>query len=217
MSMSKRRARAVALQALYEVLVQEEPLDEALESAVKVHEAAPADEAEARRLIGEVQAHWPLERLEAAIDDGGDDEVRRLARAFLRHVGRIVALQVLYEVDSVAHRPREVLQHLSEDGRIPPAAIEFARSLVTGVLTHKTEIDAVLGRAAPAWPVEQIAVVDRNILRLAIYEILLDNKTPVRAAINEAVELAKTFGSDNSAKFVNGVLGSVSLSAAGHA
>ena len=72
------------------------------------------------------------------------------------------------------------------------------------------KIDKNIQSFAPAWPIEQIPVVDRNILRLAIFEILLDNKVTVKIAINEAVELAKTFGSDNSSKFVNGVLGSVS-------
>ena len=75
----------------------------------------------------------------------------------------------------------------------------------------KQEIDEVIRQKAPAWPLEQVAVVDRNILRLAIYEILIDNRVPVRAAINEAVELAKSFGGESSPKFVNGVLGSVSL------
>jgi len=79
------------------------------------------------------------------------------------------------------------------------------------VLEHQEEIDAVIRQKAPAWPLEQVAVIDRNILRLAIYEILIDNRVPVRAAINEAVELAKSFGGESSPKFINGVLGSVSI------
>ena len=86
----------------------------------------------------------------------------------------------------------------------------FAQELVNGVIQNKEEIDHNIQNFAPAWPIKQIPVVDRNILRLAIFEILLDNKVPVKVAINEAVELAKTFGSDNSPRFVNGVLGSVS-------
>ena len=76
---------------------------------------------------------------------------------------------------------------------------------------HRPDIDRLIQRKAPAWPLEQLAPVDRNLLRLAIYEVLFDNRVPVRAAINEAVELAKRFGSDSSPRFVNGVLGSVSL------
>jgi N utilization substance protein B len=78
------------------------------------------------------------------------------------------------------------------------------------VVERRAEIDAVIERTAPLWPAEQLAPVDRNILRIAIREFLVDNLTPVRAAINEAVELAKSFGSDSSPKFVNGVLGSLS-------
>jgi len=88
-------------------------------------------------------------------------------------------------------------------------AVAFARGLIEGVLAQQDEIDRVIARAAPAWPVDQLAPIDRNILRLAIREMLGDNGTPVRAVINEAVELAKSFGSDNSAKFINGVLGSI--------
>jgi len=82
--------------------------------------------------------------------------------------------------------------------------------LVLGVIKKKKEIDQYIRKFAPAWPVAQIPAVDRNILRLAIFEILLDNRVPVKVGINEAVELAKTFGSDSSPKFINGVLGSVS-------
>jgi len=85
-----------------------------------------------------------------------------------------------------------------------------SRELVSGVIQNREQIDCNIQNFAPAWPVAQIPVVDRNILRLAIFEILLDNKVPVKVAINEAVDLAKMFGGDNSSKFVNGVLGSVS-------
>ena len=86
----------------------------------------------------------------------------------------------------------------------------FVRELVGGVVRNRDEIDRSIEKFAPAWPVEQIAMVDRNILRLAIFEILFDNKVPVKVAVSEAVELAKSFGSENSSKFVNGVLGSIS-------
>lgn len=123
---------------------------------------------------------------------------------------RALALKVLYEVDSVGHNVDETLtRFLAEEGLSEENAA-FVRELVSGVVQNREKIDHNIQSFAPAWPIEQIPVVDRNILRLAIFEILLDNKVPVKVAINEAVELAKTFGSDNSSKFVNGVLGSVS-------
>ena len=130
-----------------------------------------------------------------------------------RRKARIIALKALYEMDTVAHQPQDILERLLEEAAAPPAVEAFTRELVTGVMAHVGEIDDVIRQKAPAWPLEQVAVVDRNILRLAIFEILLDNRVPVRAAINEAVELAKAFGGESSPKFVNGVLGAVSLMA----
>ena len=131
-----------------------------------------------------------------------------------RRKARALALQVLYEIDSVGHESEEVVTHLLADGGLSAENCAFVRELVSGIVQNKEKIDLNIQNFAPAWPVEQIPVVDRNILRLAIFEILLDNKVPVKVAINEAVELAKMFGSDNSPKFVNGVLGSVSALAA---
>ena len=128
----------------------------------------------------------------------------------VRRRARALALQILYEIDSAGHRADEVLNRLLDEERLPEDNASFVRELVTGVIQHKEKIDQNIQSFAPAWPVEQIPVVDRNILRLAIFEILIDNKVPVKVAINEAVELAKTFGADSSSKFVNGVLGSVS-------
>ena len=127
-----------------------------------------------------------------------------------RRRARAIALQVLYEVDSAGHDIEETLTNLLADGWLSEENATFVRELVNGVIQHRKEIDQDIRNFAPAWPIEQISVVDRNILRLAIFEILLDNKVPVKVAINEAVELAKSFGSDSSARFVNGVLGSVS-------
>lgn len=127
-----------------------------------------------------------------------------------RRRARALALQALYEVDSAGHEIEEVVTHLLADGRLSAENGAFVRGLVSGVIQNKEKIDLNIQNFAPAWPIEQIPVVDRNILRLAIFEILLDNKVPVKVAINEAVELAKTFGGDNSSRFVNGVLGSVS-------
>lgn len=127
-----------------------------------------------------------------------------------RHKARTIALQALYEVDSAARRPETVVERLLSEADLSEENNAFVRELVDGAVRKKDDIDRNIHRFAPAWPVEQIAMVDRNILRLAIFEILFDNKVPVKVAVNEAVELAKTFGSDNSAKFINGVLGSVS-------
>ena len=101
------------------------------------------------------------------------------------------------------------IQRAVEEGLLAPEAEAFARSLVGGVIENRAEIDKTISNLAPAWPINQMAVVDRNILRIAIYEVMIGGETPPRAAINEAVELAKVFGSDSSPKFVNGVLGSV--------
>ena len=122
----------------------------------------------------------------------------------------MLALQALYELDSVPHDQGQVIDRLVEELRASPATARFATALVEGVVSNRERIDAMIVELAPAWPIEQIPAIDRNILRLAIYEVVIDNKVPMRAAINEAVELAKTYGGDNSPKFVNGVLGSVS-------
>jgi N utilization substance protein B len=132
-----------------------------------------------------------------------------------RRKARVAALQALYESDLSQHDPLPTLERLTEEESLTEQQAAFARELVVGVMEHRDSIDDVIRQAAPQWPVEQLSAVDRNILRLAIREILMNNGAPIRAAINEAVELAKSFGSDNSAKFVNGVLGSVSLSLAG--
>lgn len=128
-----------------------------------------------------------------------------------RRRARIVALQALFELDTVGHPPEQTIAREIE--RLPSAegVNKFAVDLVSGVLENKETIDKTISDTAPAFPVEQMAAVDRNILRLAIYELLIDNKVPMRAAINEAVELAKEFGGENSPRFINGVLGSVSV------
>ena len=127
-----------------------------------------------------------------------------------RRKARVKALQALYEIDSVRHDMAEVLGRQTEEDPIEEESAIFVKELVDGVLSNEEEIDRVIEIYAPAWPVAQMALVDRNILRLAIFEILFNNKVPVKVAINEAVELAKMFGGDNTPKFINGVLGTVS-------
>jgi transcription antitermination protein NusB len=127
-----------------------------------------------------------------------------------RRKAREIALQALYEADTVAHNPEESLKLLLETAEVTAETALFAGELVKGVMKNKEAIDQNIRDFAPAWPLNQMPAIDRNILRLAIFEILLDNKMPVKVAINEAVELAKTFGSDHSSRFINGVLGSIS-------
>jgi len=130
--------------------------------------------------------------------------------AGVRRKARVLALQALYEVDSAGHEAEEAVTRLLANEGVSEENGAFTRELVSGVIHNKEKIDHNIQSFAPAWPIEQIPVVDRNILRLAIFEILFDDKAPVKVAINEAVELAKRFGTGNSSKFVNGVLGSVS-------
>lgn len=124
-----------------------------------------------------------------------------------RRQARISALQALYEIDTTAHPVGDVVAYRLEDAPLPPEGEEFLRTLVTGVLKHRDQLDFLIHKYAPAWPVSQIAVVDRNILRIALFELSGASGTPPKVAINEAVDLAKIFGSDNSSRFVNGVLG----------
>ena len=130
-----------------------------------------------------------------------------------RRKARTLALQVLYEIDTVGHEVEGVITRLLAGGGLSEENAAFTRELVSGVIQNKEKIDQNIRSFALAWPIEQIPAVDRNIMRIAIFEILLDNKVPVKVAINEAVEMAKTFGSDNSPKFINGVLGAVSVGA----
>lgn len=131
-----------------------------------------------------------------------------------RHLGRIVALQTLYEyefrvqagdsqvsIDEILGRNLARYESAIED-------TDFVKSLVEGVVERQADLDGKLQPIAPEWPLEQIARVDRSTLRLGLYELLYrGEEVPPKVAINEAVELAKAFGSDNSSKFVNGVLG----------
>ena len=131
-----------------------------------------------------------------------------------RRRARALALQILYEVDTVGHELEKVAACLLAKKGLSEENAAFTRELASGVIQNKENIDHHIKTFAPAWPIEHTAVVDRNILRVAIFEILFDNKVSLKVAINEAVELAKLFGSDKSSKFVNGVLGSVSTLAA---
>ncbi len=127
-----------------------------------------------------------------------------------RTKARAVALKALYEIDLTGHPPAAVLETRLAEEPLEPRLAAFARRLVQGVLPMRPWLDEYIARHAPEWPVEQLPVVDRNILRLALWEMTLDPEgTPAKVVINEAVELAKTFGGASSPRFVNGVLGSL--------
>jgi N utilization substance protein B len=132
-----------------------------------------------------------------------------------RHLGRIVALQTLYEQDfrrevsDIDFDLKEVLARNIDRYHETIDDKEFIEQLVHGVDARQTEIDEIVRPVAPEWPIEQIARIDRIILRIGVYELLHEPDVPPKVAINEAVELAKAFGGENSSKFVNGVLGTV--------
>ena len=120
----------------------------------------------------------------------------------------MTALQSLFATDVRGTWNDPALEWLDEDEDLSESIIEFAQNLLTGVSKSRLGLDNVITRYAPAWPVSQLSVIDRNILRIALFELIYTPGTPRKTAINEAVELAKIFGSGSSARFVNGVLGS---------
>jgi N utilization substance protein B len=129
----------------------------------------------------------------------------------LRRKARRTALEILYEVDCAAHPPGTVLQRRLDEGNFGEPTAAFLADVVSGVLENRDALDELIQRYAPEWPVEQMAIIDRNILRMAIWELVVSRKTPLKVAINEAVELAKVYGSDSAPRFVNGVLGTLAI------
>jgi transcription antitermination protein NusB len=131
-----------------------------------------------------------------------------------RHLSRSIAMQSLYEWDFNGKKP-EVLEKIVEKNleEFGPGLEdkEFVWQLINGVVSHLKEVDEIIVKAAPEWPLDQITVVDRNVLRIGLFELMYENKdeVPPKVAINEAIELAKTFGGESSGKFINGVLGTV--------
>jgi len=131
-----------------------------------------------------------------------------------RHLARSIAMQSLFEWDfrgkEDAHIPDIIVHNVEEFG---PGIEEagFIKDLVKGILLKRKEIDAIIEKAAPEWPIEQVAIVDRNVLRVGIFELLFSDRSavPPKVAINEAIELAKSFGGESSGRFVNGVLGTI--------
>ena len=131
-----------------------------------------------------------------------------------RHLSRSVALQSLFEWDFNGYNSTQVDAIIDRNvAEFAPGLDdpEFTQALVWGVIKKQAKLDLIISKAAPEWPIEQIAMVDRNVLRLGLHELLFSDKkeVPARVAINEAIEIAKTFGGENSGKFVNGVLGAI--------
>ncbi len=122
---------------------------------------------------------------------------------------RSIALQVLYEMDIANHPPADILNQRLEETPLTDELADFSRQIIFGVLPLAQELDQIIAKYAPEWPLDQIAAIDRNILRVACWEFAVQGETPVKVAINEAVELAKMYGSDSAPRFINGVLGSL--------
>jgi len=122
---------------------------------------------------------------------------------------RCLALQVLYEVDMANHPPGEVFKIRLEEMPLTDELAEFARQIIFGILPITNNLDQMIAKYAPEWPLDQIAAIDRNILRMSLWEFAIFGETPLKVAINEAVELAKQYGSDSAPRFINGVLGSL--------
>ena len=126
-----------------------------------------------------------------------------------RTKARSLALQALYEIDISGHAPNVVLQERFADSELERNMLSFAKRLVNDIVPMREELDAFIAEHAPEWPIDQISIIDRNLVRIAMWEFAVSEETPIKVAINEAVELAKYFGSDSAPRFVNGVLGSL--------
>jgi transcription antitermination protein NusB len=126
-----------------------------------------------------------------------------------RTKARGIALQALYEIDVTGHPPGETIQERLEAEPVEDNLSAFVQQIVTGVLPLTEQLDNFIAQHAPEWPMDQVAVIDRNILRIALWEFAVAGCTPVKVAINEAIELSKMYGSDSTPRFVNGVLGSL--------
>lgn len=126
-----------------------------------------------------------------------------------RTKARGVALQVLYEYDLTGHPLGESLEARLSDETLDESLVQFSSQIINGIIPIVQQLDKIIAEHAPEWPLDQVAVVDRNILRIALWEFGVEKCTPLKVAINEAIELAKVFGSDSSPRFINGVLGSL--------
>lgn len=134
---------------------------------------------------------------------------QRVSRHAERHEARALAMQILFESDLTEHNWEAILARSETEDLLTPELADYARRLVTGVMANRIAIDATIRKVAPAFPVKQLSAIDRNLLRLAIYELTWEPDVPTKVVINEVVELAKRYGGENSSRFVNGVAGTV--------
>ena len=123
-----------------------------------------------------------------------------------RRKGREYAVQMLYQIDQTGEAPVDVFEQFWVSQEAKPKVREFAEQLVAGVLNQRADIDRRIGGSTDRWKLDRMAVVDRNILRLAAYELVHQSDTPAAVVIDEAIEIGKRFGSDDSSKFINGIL-----------
>jgi transcription antitermination protein NusB len=130
-----------------------------------------------------------------------------------RHQARELALKVLFQLEGADDDAEEVLRYHATEGGVSEDVTNFARQLVSGVTSNREKLDAILSETSEHWKLQQMAKVDRVILRIAVYEIAIDRKVPTKAAINESIELAKTFSGEEAGRFVNGILGRVAAAA----
>ncbi len=126
-----------------------------------------------------------------------------------RTKARSIALQVLYEIDMTGHEPVQALMERLDEEPLDDILADFSRQIVFGVMPLTQKLDDFIAQHAPEWPLDQVAAIDRNIIRIALWEFAVSGCTPTKVAINEAIELAKYYGSDSTPRFVNGVLGSL--------
>jgi len=127
-----------------------------------------------------------------------------------RTKARSIALQALFEIDLTGHLPGIVLEQRLADNPLPEDDLtDFALEILQGVIKYRINLDDLIAQYAPDWPLDQVASIDRNILRMALWEMALHTDTPIKVVINEAVELSKMYGSESTPRFVNGVLGSL--------
>lgn len=126
-----------------------------------------------------------------------------------RRLAREVALQTLYQIDIARTESEEALEFTISEFKVKPAVVSFVRELVSGTLENLSYLDDIIKKAAIDWNIERMAAVDRNILRLAMYELFYREDIPANVALNEAIELGKTFSTAESGKFINGILGKV--------
>lgn len=163
----------------------------------------------AQRIVLEGSSVTDLPDFEAEGDASQGEVVPHPPAATERSLARRIALQILYEVDSVGHKAGVVLKIHLNARQVGRKTRQYTRRLVTGTLDHREQVDNIIRRYATEFPVEQMAIIDRNILRLAIFELAYEVHVPIGVVIDEGVQLARLFGADGSTGLVTGVLGAL--------